>query len=225
LTALLTAIYMTRAYLLTFEGKPRWPAAMDVHPHESPWTMTVPLIVLAFFAAIGGVFGLAPVVAELFGWYSWIHHWLGLEYGGPVAEATFSYKPKHSTEWLLLGVGSLIALGGIAIAWFGFRFGARGLDADRKLFKTMGWLYTPASKKWGWDELYNATFVRAVVDGARKVFAPFDKNVVDGAVTGLAKTVRGAAGTLRGIQTGGVQTYAAAVVLGVVLVVALLMFV
>ncbi|NNF58727.1 MAG: NADH-quinone oxidoreductase subunit L [Rhodothermaceae bacterium] len=225
ITALLTAIYMTRAYLLTFEGKPRWPAAMDVKPHESPWTMTVPLIVLAFFAAIGGFFGLAPVVAELFGTESWIHHWLGAEYDGPVAEATFSYKPSHAVEWLLLGVGSLIAIGGVSIAWFWFRFGARGLDADRRLFKMMGWLYTPASRKYGWDEFYNATFVRAVVDGARKVFAPFDKNVVDGAVTGLARSVRGASGVLRGIQTGGVQTYAAAVVFGVVVVVALLMFV
>ena len=44
ITALLTAIYMTRAYLLTFEGESRWPDALDTHAHESPWTMTVPLV-------------------------------------------------------------------------------------------------------------------------------------------------------------------------------------
>ncbi|OZC02893.1 NADH-quinone oxidoreductase subunit L [Rubricoccus marinus] len=223
ITALMTAVYMTRAYLLTFEGTPRWPAAMDVHPHESQWTMTLPLWILAALAAGAGLLGLAPVVAELFGTESWIHHWLGAAYGGPVAEAAFEYKPSHATEWILLGVGSIIAAAGVAIAWVGFRFGARGLDADRRFFKMMGWLYAPASRKWGWDELYNATFVRAVVDGARNVFAPFDKNVVDGGVNGLGRGVRGFASGLRGIQTGGVQTYALAIVLGVVLVVGLVM--
>ncbi len=223
ITALMTAIYMTRAYLLTFEGKPRWPAALDVHPHESPWTMTVPLVVLAGLAAVAGSFGLAPVVAELFGTESWIHHYLGAKYGGPVAEASFDYKPSHLVEWALLGLGALLALVGVGAAWFGFRFGARGLDADRKFFRSMGWLYAPASRVWGWDTFYNATIVRAVVDGARNVFAPFDKNVVDGGVNGLGRGVRGFASGLRGIQTGGVQTYALAIVLGVVIVVGLVM--
>ena len=59
-TALLTAVYMTRAYLLTFEGEPRWPDALDTHPHESPWTMTVPLWVLAGLSVVGGFLGVAP---------------------------------------------------------------------------------------------------------------------------------------------------------------------
>ena len=224
-TALLTAIYMTRAYLLTFEGDERWPAAMDVHPHESPWTMTVPLAVLAFLAVVGGFLGLPPAVTEAFGLPdSWIHHWLGAQYGGPVFEASFEDKPGHGIEWALLALGGVIALGGIAIAWVGFRFGRRGPEADRSLRRSMGFLYAPASKKWLWDEAYNATFVRAVVGGARKVFAPFDKGVIDGAVNGLGRSLRGASGQLGRLQTGGVQSYALAVVLGVVLVIALVVF-
>ena len=226
ITALLTAIYMTRCYLLTFEGKPRWPAHHDVHPHESPWTMTVPLWVLAGLAVIAGFFGLPPAVTETFSFLpeSWIHHWLGAEYGGPVAEA-YLKKPGKAIEWGLLGLGGLIAVGGVAFAWFGMRFGARGLDADARFRKLMGWLYAPASKKWGWDEGYDAAVVKPVVEGSRKGLAPFDKNAVDGTVTGLARGVRGLAGRLRGIQTGAVQTYALAVVLGVVVVVALVVFV
>ena len=225
ITALLTAIYMTRAYLLTFEGKPRWPAAMDVHPHESPWTMTVPLVVLAVLAAGAGLLGLPPVIAEMFGTESWIHHWLGAEYGGPVAEAKFEDKPGHGWEWGLLGVGTLVALAGVGFAWIGLRFGERGPEADRSLRKLMGVFYGPASRKWGWDEAYDATVVKPVVEGSRRGLAPFDKGIVDGAVTGLARSVRGLAGTLRGIQTGAVQTYAAAIVLGVVVVVGIMLLV
>ena len=224
-TALLTAIYMTRAYLLTFEGDPRWPDALDTHPHESPWTMTVPLWVLAALSVVGGFLGLPPVIAELFGTESWIHHWLGLEYGGPVAELAHEVKPSHGIEWALLGLGSAIAILGIAAAWFGLRYAQRGPDADRSVRKTMGWLYGLASRKWFWDEAYETAVVKPVVEGSRQGLAPFDKNVVDGGVMGLAHGVRGLASRLRGVQTGVVQTYALAVVLGVVAVVAAILFI
>ena len=60
-TALLTAVYMARGYLLDVRGRRRaGRTPMDTHPHESPWTMTVPLVVLAALAAVGGFFGLPP---------------------------------------------------------------------------------------------------------------------------------------------------------------------
>ena len=235
ITAVLTAIYMTRAYLLTFEGSPRWPDAMDTHPHESPWTMTVPLVVLAILATVGGFLGLPAVFGEN---ASWIHGWL-VGHGdhlGPVADSLdplwsavspyeLEHHVSHGVEWALLGLGAAIALVGIGAAVFFFRFGKRGPEADRKARKVFGLFYTPASHVWGWDQFYNATFVKGTVEGARKVFAPFDKNVVDGGVMGLAGLVRGAAGRLRGLQTGVVQTYALAIVVGVVAVVALVLFV
>ena len=224
LTAILTAIYMTRAYLLTFEGDPRWPDALDTHPHESEWTMTVPLWVLAGLSVVAGFLGLPPVIAEALGTESWIHHWLGAEYGGPVAELAHEVTPSHGVEWGLLGLGAAIAIAGVAIAWFGFRFGQRGPDADRSLFRKMGVLYRPASRKWFWDEAYDATVVTPVVEGSRRGLAPFDKNKIDGAVMGLAGGVRQLAGRLRGVQTGVVQTYALGIVVGVVAVVALVLF-
>ena len=227
-TALLTAIYMTRAYVLTFEGEPRWPAAMDVHAHESPWTMTVPLWVLAALSVVGGWIGLPPVVTKAFGEDGlvykvggWLHHWLGADFGGPVAELGHEVVPSAGVAWGLLGLGAVVAILGIGIGWALFRTGP---EADRKVRGLLGPLYALAGRKWYWDELYGATFVKATVDGARKVFAPFDKNVVDGAVMGTAGGVKRFSGLLRGVQTGIVQTYAAAIVLGVVVVVALLLF-
>ncbi|WP_412062712.1 NADH-quinone oxidoreductase subunit L [Rubrivirga sp. IMCC45206] len=231
-TALLTAVYMTRAYLLTFEGEPRWPAALDVEAHESPWTMTVPLWVLAGLSVVGGWIGLPPVMAKALGdegvLYKvggWLHHWLGADYGGPVAELHHEILPPTGYAWGLLALGAAIAIGGVAFAWLGLRFGKRGPEADRKVRKGMGWVYAGASRVWWWDAVYNATVVRATVEGARKVFAPFDKNVVDGGVMGLAHGVRTVASRLRTVQTGAVQTYALAIVIGVVGVVALILFV
>ena len=233
-TAILTAIYMTRAYLLTFEGDPRWPDALDTHPHESPWTMTVPLVVLAVLAAGAGFLGLPAVFGEH---ASWIHGWLVGHDGhlGPVADSLDplwqSISPveaerhaSHAVEWGLLGLGTFIALLGVGLAWFGFRFGQRGPEADRSVRKMMGWLYTPASHKWNVDELYDATVVTPVVEGSRKGLAPFDKRGIDGAVMGFAHSIRSLSTKLRGVQTGVVQTYALGIVVGVVAVVALVLF-
>ena len=238
ITAVLTAIYMTRAYLLTFEGESRWPDAFDTRAHESPITMTIPLMVLAGLAAVAGFFGLPAVFGEN---ASWIHGWLVGHDGhlGPVADALEAatapagslfatldaHHASHTTEWILLGLGATLAIAGIAAAWLGFRFASRGPEADRSVRKVFALFYAPASQVWFFDRVYNATFVKATVEGARKVFAPFDKNVVDGGVMGLAHGVRRLSGWLRGAQTGVVQTYALAIVVGVVAVVALVLFV
>ncbi|MDX1531031.1 MAG: proton-conducting transporter membrane subunit, partial [Rhodothermales bacterium] len=217
-TAFLTAFYMMRCYVLTFEGRERWPDAVDVKPHESPWTMTAPLVVLAFFSVIGGFFGLPHVLGE-----SWIHHYLGAAYGGPVAEAEVVHHVDAAIEWFLLGLGALIAIAGVAAAYFYYR--TSGVQADRNIQRKLGTGYTILSNKYYWDEAYDATVVKPVTSGSRRVLAPFDQTIVDGAVNGAARLVGLLSGALRGIQTGIVQNYALAVVLGVVVVVALMIFV
>jgi NADH-quinone oxidoreductase subunit L len=216
---------MGRCYLLTFEGRSRWPNAFDVKPQESPWTMTVPLVVLAVLSAVGGFLGVPAVVHEALPFLpeSWIHHWLGAEYGGPVAEVEHELHVPHATEWGLLGLGAALAVAGLFIAWV--RWGRRGLDADLSLRRRLGFLYTLWSRKYFVDEIYDDAVVKPVVEGSRRGLAPFDQRGVDGAVNGLARLVRGAGVGLRGLQTGVVQTYALYVVLGVVLVIALMLFV
>ena len=218
-TALLTAVYMTRAYLLTFEGESRWPGHHSVHAHESPWTMTLPLVVLAALAAVGGFLGLPAVLGP-----SWLHGWLvgHGEHVGPVRDFMFNHEVSHATEWGLLALGLGVAIAGVALAWLGLGFGRRGPVAEVK--RGLGFVYAAAAKKWGWDEAYDAAIVTPVVEGSRRGLAPFDKNVVDGGVNGLARGFRLASVGMKRLQTGLVQQYALAVVLGVVFVVAVLLF-
>ena len=222
ITALLTAFYMMRSYMLTFQGKERWPAADRVHPHESPATMTIPLWILAALACVGGFVGLPAVIGH--GEYNWIHHWLGAEYGGPVAEpaAVAHGSGFVMIEWLLIALGAGIAVVGVLFAMSAYR--KHGLGYDAILARRFGGLYRLWRGKYYWDELYDRTIVRPLLSIADRGFASFDKNVVDGAVNGLARLTSGTSRVMRHIQTGLVQSYAAAIVLGVVLVVALMLF-
>ncbi|MBT8398838.1 MAG: NADH-quinone oxidoreductase subunit L [Rhodothermia bacterium] len=222
ITALLTAIYMVRSYVLTFRGKERWPMADEVQPHESPWTMTVPLWILSSLAVVGGFVGLPGVIAH--GEWNWIHHWLGAPYGGPVAEPVL---PAHgggflAIEWGLILLGSAIAIGGV---WFGWRaYDRHGLDYDRKISEATGRLYGLWRGKYYWDEIYDRLVVQPLIRGSEKLLAPFDEYVVDGIVNGVGHVTRGAGQVLRYLQTGRVQNYALAIVFGVAVVLGIILF-
>ena len=223
ITAFLTAVYMMRSYMLTFRGKERWPAADRIHPHESPKTMTIPLWILAGLSAVGGFLGIPAIIGH--GEYNWIHHWLGAEYGGPVAEPA---PVEHGSEFFLIElvliiVGAAIAVAGVMFAMTVYR--RNGIDYDRRLSRRFGGLYKLWGAKYYWDEAYDKSIVRPLLRFSDRGLAAFDRNVVDGAVNGLARLTGGTSNVLRYIQTGFVQNYAAAIVLGVVIVVALMLFI
>lgn len=219
ITALLTAVYMMRSYVLTFEGEERWPRAERVHPHESPATMTIPLWILAAGAVVAGFIGLPAVAEEMFGAGNWIHHYLAGE-GAPVAGAEVHAHPGFLTEWLLIALSSVLAVVGVLYAWSRY---ISGPGFDRTLRERLGGLYRMWDGKYFWDEAYDSTIVGPLIGGSERGLAPFDANVVDGAVNGLARFTNGASNLLRYIQTGIVQNYALAIALGVVVVVALML--
>ena len=222
-TALLTAFYMTRSYMLTFEGSERWPMADKVHPHESPASMTLPLIILAGLAMVGGFIGL-PKVAEKLGLSNWIHGYLAGHAGhaGPVAEPELHTHVSVGMEIALILTGSLIAIGGVVWAW---RFyGRYELGGDELLKGRFGRLYRWWKAGYGFNELYDRTVVRPVIGGAEKLFAPFDQRIVDGLVNAVARVMQAFGWLFARLQTGVVQNYALAIVLGVVLVMLLLVF-
>lgn len=222
ITALLTAFYMMRSYVLTFRGEERWPEADKIHPHESPASMTFPLWVLAGLAIVGGFIGLPGVIAH--GDWNWIHHWLGAPYGGPVAEASVHEHPASFIviEWVLLIFGALLALVGLGFAWKVYN--RDGLDFDKKLSTDFSGLYRIWSGKYFWDEFYNKSVVQPLIGGARRVMAPFDRYVVDGTVNGVGGIVRAFSSLFKYLQTGVVYNYAAAILLGVVLLLGLILF-
>jgi NADH-quinone oxidoreductase subunit L len=220
-TALLTAFYMMRSYMLTFEGEPRWTAPDRHEPHESPSSMTIPLWTLGILSLIGGFIGLPAVIKD--GKWNWIHHYLGADYGGPVAEAAVSAHVSLAMEWGLIGLSSAIAIGTVYYAWS--VYSSYGLEYDALLAERFGGLYQAWKDTYYWDDFYNNVVVDTLIDGiGRKAFAAFDTHVVDGAVNGVARLSQRASGALRLVQTGIVQNYALGLVLGVALVIGIMLF-
>lgn len=219
-TALLTAFYMMRSYVLTFEGVPRWPMADQVHPHESPATMTLPLWILAALSLVGGFVGLPSVIAH--GEWNLIHHYLGTSGGGPVAEPALHAHVPLAVEWALIGLGIGIALIGLYWSWSVYR--RYGLAYDERLRQRLGTLYQLWAAKYYWDELYDRTVVQPLLRFARNGLAVFDQRIIDGAVNGTARLMAQLGQRVRHVQTGVVQAYAVAIVLGVALVLMLMLF-
>jgi NADH-quinone oxidoreductase subunit L len=203
--ALLTAYYMTRQVIMVFYGKARWHDAHDEHgahgdftPHESPKIMLLPLVVLAALSTVGGALQL-PFSSDL----HFLEKWLEpvVEFGEADISGTWAYDNKY----LLLGVAVVIALAGIAasVAVYGKK---KMAPIEPKVLE-QGWYYDKS--------------ITAFMGGpGRRVFdgiAWFDAHIVDGAVNGVARLVRGSAGGLRKTQSGYVRQYAAALGVGVVL--------
>ncbi|MGD2253111.1 MAG: proton-conducting transporter membrane subunit, partial [Anaerolineales bacterium] len=177
LAALLTAFYTMRQITLTFLGKPRTEAAK--HAHESVWTMTVPLIVLAVFAVGVGWAGIPhdfPVIGGLLP--SWVHDFVGgtlLEHPEAVV---FNPLP------LLVSFG--VALGGLFLGWLVYRRVKAGQPDP--LERPLGPIYKLLKNKYYFDELYDLLFIRPAYWLAETfVYRWIDRGVIDGILHGIAR--------------------------------------
>ena len=194
-TALMTAFYMFRLLWLTFFGTPRMDEKTAHHIHESPWSMTGVLVVLAVLSAIGGFFS--------------IPHFL--EGQLPLPPVKPELKSFH-TVLLVLSV-VIAALGLAGAAWFYARNGAR---AERARLQ-MQPLHRLLSGKYYIDELYEALIGRPIRWISDRVFLRIgDRLLLDGTLNGMASVARGAAGQLARVQTGNLHFYAFLVLAGLV---------
>jgi len=211
LTAGLTAFYMFRMYFMTFEGPFRnVPAELQAHhdqghgkhhaaaPHESPWTMTVPLVVLAIPSMLIGLLG--TPFNNLF--EAFVH-----APGEAIAAHSFDL-----TEFLVLA-GSSVGIGLIGITVASLMY-LKGTPSPQSIAKAIEPLYQFSLHKWYFDELYDAVFVKGCRRLARQVLE-VDYNVVDGVVnlTGFVTMVTGEG--LKYFQNGRAQFYALIVLLAV----------
>lgn len=261
-TAILTAIYMTRMMVMTFWGEERFhevlpgeehhghdahadehghahDAHADAHadddedehhhalppdfkPHESPWVMTVPLIILAFLSTVGGLVGIPyamsslPVVSSIVGkeanHFEHVLDPVVAEVQTPAAEKARENAKAHSPEaisterWLAL-LSIVLAAVGIAIGWFGFRS-----NPLRKMPKIL-------EDKWRLDELYNGYIVDPLTRlSTNTLWKGFDLGFIDGIVNGIGSFVSELGGIARNIQGGFVRSYAAFIIGGAILV-------
>jgi NADH-quinone oxidoreductase subunit L len=207
LGALLTAFYMFRLYTLTFLGEFRGTHEQEHHLHESPPAITLPLIILAILAAVGGFLGIPEYLAP--------HAHLLEQYLSPIFAASevivTSPTPSPAVEWMLTGVSLVLIIGVSLWAWTKFK-GYKSADAK----ETTGILKI-FENKWYVDELYDAVIVRPI-----NAFAGFLNKVVerlglDGLVNGVGKAVQYGSRQIRLIQSGQVGTYILLMVIGVVI--------
>jgi len=198
----LTAFYMTRLMVMTFFGERRW--TDDVHPHESPRVMTVPMIVLSIGSvAAGGLLVYGGV----------LQHWLEPAVGESVETGIHTISPA-----VVSGLTLLVVLGGVAGAWYAFGTRAVPTTAPTTVAPT-----TVAARNNLYADTFNEMVLMRPGQWLTRLSVWFDNRGIDGAVNGFAALVGGGSGRLRKTQTGFVRSYALTMLGGSVAVVAALL--
>lgn len=201
--ALLTAFYMFRLLFITFTGKFRGTHEQEHHLHESPAAITIPLIILAVLSVIGGLVGIPEV---------FIHGGdrIGKFLSPVIAAHGEAHHVSHSTEYLLMGLSTVLVLGMIVFAWVKFRNYQRGGE-ERGLGKVL-------ENKWYVDELYDKIFVNPLHRFGGFLKSIVETKVVDGLVNGVGRAVNYGSRQLRLLQSGQVGSYVLLMVISMVLI-------
>jgi NADH-quinone oxidoreductase subunit L len=194
----LTTFYMFRLFFVAFLGEARTEKAK--HAHESPAVMSLPLVVLAVFALIGGFIGITNIYNSQFATTA-----------ETLSVSQQALEPLRNIVAMLFGIGA-VAIGLIAA------YVLYGKTATDPLPARLGGLATAMKNRFYFDELYEATFIRAH-DFIAGICGVIDRYLLEGFVIGLIRGGTDATGRgLRLLQTGNLQTYAFLFVLGVALV-------
>ncbi|MCZ2524005.1 NADH-quinone oxidoreductase subunit L [Streptomyces sp. NPDC059506] len=193
----ITAFYMTRVMLMTFFGEKRWDPA-EVHPHESPRTMTVPMVVLAFGSVFaGGLFSLNS------SFVNWLEPVTSYEHGHPPVSAA-----------VVTGATVVVLLVGVALAWAAYGRRPVPVTAPR------GSLLTRAARRDLLQDDFNHAVLVKPGEYLTRGLVYLDHTVVDGAVNGTAAAVGGLSGRMRRLQNGYVRSYAVSMFGGTAVLVA-----
>ena len=224
--ALITAFYMMRLTYLVFFGKYRGSAESWKKVHESTPLMTIPLAILGVLSIVGGYIGVPAVMS---GWIGMgdvnkLHHWLapvitevgGGHGGGHGADAAHGGAAHHDAgvETLLIVLASTIAALGIGMAWMIYKKEGAG----EKWAKRFGPIYTLVRNLYWVDELYERIILRPYYALCR-LFAAFDRWVVDGLVNAVGVTVEISGQVIKLFQTGLVRNYALMFLFGAVVLI------
>ena len=210
----ITAFYMSRVMLMTYFGRPRWEEEGVIggagahppytaaerhipHPHESPWIMTVPMILLA----VGSVAA---------GWFLIVNSRFA-DFLGPVV----GFPPDKHGIWTWPGIIALVlVVFGVGIAWFMYGRVPVLATAPR------GSVLTRAARADLYGDAFNESVLMRPGQWLTRLSVFFDSRGVDGLVNGLAATIGGTSGRMRKLQTGYVRSYALTMLIGAVLILA-----
>lgn len=225
-----TAFYAFRQYFIVFHGKERWREAKHDHhddhghhhglkpsdnPHESPWVVTLPLILLAIPSVIIGYIAIEPMLyGDFFKDVIYVNHELHPvmhimkeEFHGATAMVS------HSLHTPVL----YLAIGGVLAAWFLY---VKAPQLPAKIAQTFRPVYVLFENKYYLDNIYFAVFAKGTRALGTFFWKAVDTAIIDnGLVNGAAKLVGAVAGQVRRLQTGFIYTYAAAMVSGVLVLI------
>ena len=216
LGSMMTTFYMFRLFYLTFMGTFRGTEDQKHHLHESPKTMTIPLVVLAVLAIVAGFIGIPHVL----GGNHWLEHFLA-----PVFKQSEIYahghKLTHSTEYVLMGVTVTITI--LMILFARNKFVSKGfVPADDSV--KQGFIPRLLANKYYVDEFYNAIIVKPLNGLASFSYKFLELKGVDAIVNGVGKFVVFISGQARKLQTGNTGFYIFAMVIGILVILALNLF-
>ena len=202
--AMMTAFYMFRLYAMTFLGEFRGTTDQQQHLHESPKAMTIPLVILAILAVVGGFIGIPEV---------FVHGGHKLEaFLAPVFSQsnaiTARSEMSHGTEYMLMVISVAAALVALLYAWNKFSRYKKSMEEEKGLGKVL-------ENKWYVDELYDTMIVKPVNAIAKYFNDVFERKGIDGFVNGIGRAVNYSSRQVRLLQSGQVGTYVLLMVIGI----------
>jgi len=235
LTAFMTSFYMFRLVFLTFFGEyrgaePEGHGAQSAHddhrhtPHESPWLMLAPLVLLGVLSVIGGWVGIGnrfehfldPVIQKVSVEQDAAH--VGETVTTLVSEGEGAAGENKGLENLLMGISVFVAFAGLGLAWFLY---VKDPALPAKIAEATGGLYRLVLNKYWIDELYSAVIIGPLVAFSRVVlWQTVDQKVIDGSINEVAVAARDVSQVVRQQQSGLVRSYAGWVAAGAAAVVA-----
>lgn len=207
--SMLTAFYMFRLLFLTFFGKFRGTDDQANHLHESPSSMTIPLIILAILSVVGGLIGLP----EFWNASNWMHHHL--------EHIIIRKNPSilsHETEWMLMALAVAAAL---SVFYFTYLLFIKNKVLPVNKEEEMKHWQRLIYNKYYIDEIYDMV-IRKPLDSISSVFFKFiDLRLVDGTVNAIGNSVKSVGSLVRLIQTGNIGFYLMTMAMGVVFIILL----
>jgi NADH-quinone oxidoreductase subunit L len=204
--ALMTTFYMFRLVFLTFFGSFRGNEHQKSHLHESPYVMTVPLMVLALLSAIGGFIGIPEV----------LHGGNFLrEFLSPVITSQTEIHLSHSVEYALMGISTGAVVVVIALAWFTYvKKGTLPAKEGEALSAPHRVLYG----KYYIDEIYESLIVKPVYWLSDQFYGILELKGIDKLVNGVGKGVNNGSKALRYVQSGSLNFYLFIMVIGIIVI-------
>ncbi len=212
--AIMTAFYMTRLMALTFWGNSRIPEG--THPHESPWTMLFPLVVLALLSIGGGWVGIPHLLGNYLPGHpaNLLEVWLE-----PLIKVLPPKEVGHSLEKLEGGLMLLSILFVLISASVAFYLYIKSPETPKKIAHSLGRLHQAVYNKYFVDEVYFGWFINPLIRLSRNLWYSIDVNFIDKITYVVSDLVKGGGQLVRSFQNGNLQQYAMYIGLGIVVTV------